>query len=145
MDYREYAKDLLARKNSLVSAYGAIKDELRVLEIEKTACKGLMNECELLGRDKSLYEDRFINTLANLDDCRFRLSVVERELTKIEKGMSRLDDYERALLETFYVERLTDAAEELMDKYFRERSSVYRDKNRALDTFTRSIYGVLQL
>jgi hypothetical protein len=145
MDYREYAKDLLARKNSLISAYGAIREELRVLENEKTACKELMNECEVLGRDKSSYEDRFINTLANLDDCRFRLSVVERELKKIEKGMSQLDDYECALLDTFYVERLTDAAEELMYKYYRERSTVYRDKNRALDTFTRSIYGVLQL
>lgn len=145
MDYREYAKDLLARKNCLVSAYGAIKDELRVLEREKTTCKALMSECEVLGRDTTVYEDRFINTLANLDDCRFRLSVVERELTKIEKGMSRLDDYERALLETFYVECLSDAADELMMKYYRERSTVYRDKNRALDTFTRSIYGVLQL
>ena len=96
MDYREYAKDLLARKNSLISAYGAIREELRVLENEKTACKELMNECEVLGRDKSSYEDRFINTLANLDDCRFRLSVVERELKKIEKGMSQLDEYECA-------------------------------------------------
>lgn len=145
MDYREYAKDLLARKNSLISAYGSIKDELKVLERERTACKSIMNDCEAFGRDKSIYEDRFINTLANLDDCRFRLSVVERELKKIEKGMSCLDDYECALLDTFYVERLTDAAEELMDKYYRERSTLYRDKNRALDTFTRSIYGVLQL
>lgn len=145
MDYREYAKDLLARKNTLISAYGAIKDELRVLEEEKTACKSLMNDCEAVGRDKSIYEDRFINTLANLDDCRFRLSVVERELRKIERGMSCLNDYECALIDTFFVERLSDAAEALMDKFFRERSTLYRDKNRALDTFTRSIYGVLQL
>ena len=145
MDYREYAKDLLGRKNSLVSAYASIKEELITLENEKTACKALMNECEVLGRDKCIYEDRFINTLANLDDCRFRLSVVERELKKIEKGMSLLSDYECTLLDSFYVEHIIDAAEELMDRFYRERSTVYRDKNRALDTFTRSIYGVLQL
>ncbi len=145
MDYREYAKDLLARKNSLVSAYGAIKDELRGLEREKVACKALMNECEAFGKDNGIYEDRFIGTLASLDDCRFRLSVVERELTKIEKGMSRLDDYERTLLEVFYVERIEDAVDEIMERYYRERSTVYRDKNRTLDTFTRSIYGVLEL
>ena len=145
MDYREYAKDLLARKNTLVSAFGAIREELRVLENEKAACVGLMNECLTLGKDKSFYEDRFINTLANLDDCRFRLSVVERELRKIEKGMNRLGDYERDVLELFYVERLEEASEVLMDRYLKERATVYRDKNRALDTFTRSIYGVLQL
>ncbi|MBR5285383.1 MAG: hypothetical protein IKU30_00650 [Clostridia bacterium] len=145
MDYREYAKDLLARKNSLISAYGSIKEELNVLEREKVACKEIMNECEVLGRDRSIYEDRFINTLASLDDCRFRLSVVERELRKIEKGMTLLSDYECALIDAFYVERHIDAVEEIMERFYRERSTVYRDKNRALDVFTRSVYGVLQL
>lgn len=145
MDYREYSKDLLARKNSLISAYGSIKEELTLLEREKTACKKTMNECEVLGRDKCIYEDRFINTLASLDDCRFRLSVVERELRKIEKGMNLLNDYERDLIDTFYVERLLDGVEIIMDRYFRERSTVYRDKNRVLDIFTRAVYGVLQL
>ncbi len=145
MDYREYAKDLLARKNSLISAYGAIKEELTVLEREKVACKKLMNECECLGRDKSIYDDRFINTLACLDDSRFRLSVVERELRKIEKGMSLLNDYERDLIDTFYVERVLDAVDLIMERYYRERSTVYRDKNRVLDIFTRAVFGVLQL
>ena len=145
MDYREFAKDLLARKNNLVAAYGAIRDELNLLESEKTACKALMNESEALGKDKTLYEDRFINTLANLDDCRFRLNVVERELKKIEKGMNCLGDYERALLDTFYVDSPDYAADELMERYYKERSSLYRDKNRALDSFTRSIFGVLEL
>lgn len=145
MDYREYAKDLLARKKNLIAAYAAIRLELNTLEQEKTACKSLVNECASLGKDESFYEDRLINTLANLDDCRFRMSVVERELTKIEKGMANLGEYERDLLDVFYVEQSQSAADDLMDRWFKERSSVYRDKNRALDSFTRSIYGVLQL
>ncbi len=145
MDYREYAKDLLARKKHLIAARVAIRCELNTLDQEKTSCKGLINECEVLGKDKTFYEDRLINTLANLDDCRFRMSVVERELKKIEKGMDGLDDYERDLLELFFVERSQTAADDLMDRWFKERSSLYRDKNRALDSFTRSIYGVLQL
>lgn len=145
MDYREHSKDLLARKNSLINAFSAIKQELQMLEQEKDVCKALMSKNEESGGLNDFYNERLINILADLDDCRFRRSIVERELTKIEKGMNRLDEYQRDLLEYFYVENAIGAAEELMSKWFKERSTLYRDKSRALDIFTRSIYGVLQI
>ncbi len=146
MDYREYAKDLLARKNSLVSAYSSIKSELESLEQEKNACKvSAVNAASNGNGNNSVYEDRLINILADIDDCRFRRSVVERELIKIEKGMNGLSDYQRDLLEGFFVEREMGAADDLMERWYKERSSLYRDRNRALEMFTRSIYGVLQL
>ncbi len=145
MDYREHSKDLLARKNSLINAFSAIKQELLMLEQEKDACKALMARNGESGSADELYGERLINILADLDDCRFRKSIVERELSKIEKGMNRLDDYQRDLLEGFYVENACGAAEELMSKWFKERATLYRDKSRALDIFTRSIYGVLQI
>lgn len=145
MDYREHSKDLLSRKKNLVSAYSAIKAELECLEREKLACKNyaLNSQDEEIGRIQ--YEDRLINVLADMDDCRFRLSVVERELTKIEKGMNGLNDYQKDLIDTFFVEQTDHAADELMERWFKERSSLYRDRTRALDQFTRSVYGVLQL
>ncbi len=145
MDYREYAKDLLARKKSLVSAYSAIKCELDSLEQEKIACKTAIANAEPSNGGKTPYDDRLINILADLDDCRFRRSVVERELLKIEKGMNGLTDYQRDLLDAFFVENEQGTAEDLMDKWYKERSSLYRDRTRALEVFTRSIYGVLQL
>lgn len=146
MDYREYAKDLLARKNSLVSAYSSIRSELECLEQEKNACKESALKAASKGSENvSVYEDRLINVLADIDDCRFRRSVVERELIKIEKGMNGLSDYQRDLLEGFFVEREMGAADDLMERWYKERSSLYRDRNRALELFTRSIYGVLQL
>lgn len=145
MDYREHSKDLLARKNSLINAFSAIKHELLMLEQEKDVCKALAANNGGDDGINAVYNERLINILADLDDCRFRKSIVERELTKIEKGMNRLDDYQRDLLEGFYVENACGAAEELMGKWFKERATLYRDKNRALDIFTRSVYGVLQI
>ncbi len=144
MDYRDYAKDLLARKKNLVSAYSAIKCELEALEQEKIACKTAIANAES-SNGKTLYDERLINILADLDDCRFRRSVVERELIKIEKGMNGLNEYQRDLLDAFFVEEEQGTAEDLMIKWFKERSSLYRDRSKALDAFTRSIYGVLQL
>lgn len=141
MDYREYAKDLLSRKKHLVSAYASLNAEIEMLEKEKNACKVAASN---LG-DERMYEERLINVLADLEDCRFRRSVVERELVKIEKGMNVLDDYYRDVLEQLFVERESDSVEYLMTKWYKERSTVYRDRNRALEDFTRSIYGVVQL
>lgn len=143
MDYREYSKDLLSRKKNLISAYSAIKTELQCLEEEKLGCKSLALNAE--PEKTGMYEDRLINILANMDDCRFRLSVVERELLKIEKGLSGLSEYQKDIIETFFVEKPEGAADDLMERWYKERSSLYRDRTRALDQFTRSVYGVLQL
>ena len=145
MDYREYAKDLLSRKKNLISAYSSLKTELECLEQEKYACKTAITNLSSDEAENKIYEERLITILANIDDCRFRRSVVERELLKIEKGMNGLDDYQKDLIEGFFVDKTIGIADELMERWYKERSSLYRDRSRALDTFTRSVYGVLQL
>ena len=146
MDYRDYAKDLLSRKKNLVSAYASITTELQFLEKEKLACKAsAANAPDDDERARTIYEDRLINILADMDDCRFRKSVVERELLKIEKGMNGLTDYQKDIINTFFVEQTDHAVDELMERWYKERSSLYRDRTKALDNFTRSVYGVLQL
>ncbi len=143
MDYREYSKDLLSRKNNLTSAYALLVSDLECLEEQKLTCKtALLNSPP---DSRELYEDRLINVLAEMDDCRFRLSIVRRELAKIEKGLNGLSDYHRDLIITFFIDRAEYAADELMGRWYKERSSLYRDKVRALDEFTRSVYGVLQV
>ena len=145
MDYREYSKDLLSRKKNLVSAYSAIKAELESLEREKLACKSHVINSQDEEECGIQYEERLINVLADMDDCRFRLSVVERELLKIEKGMNGMTDYQKDLIDSFFVEQNRHAADDLMERWFKERSSLYRDRTKVLDQFTRSVYGVLQL
>ncbi len=144
MDYKEQAKDLLSRKNSLMSAYSAIKTELSQLEDAKISCRTSLTNAEKLGRNVDIYQDRLINLLADMEDCRFRRSIVERELSKIEKGLNGLTEYQKDLINTFFVEKASGGAEDIMLRWYRERSSVYRDRVRALEAFTRSVYGVLQ-
>ena len=74
-----------------------------------------------------------------------RRSVVERELTKIEKGMEGLDEYYRDILNGFFIAKHTGVSDDLMEKWNKERSTLYRDRTRALEQFTRSVYGVVEL
>ena len=59
--------------------------------------------------------------------------------------MNGLTDYQKDLIEGFFIEKTIGIADDLMERWYKERSSLYRDRTRALDTFTRSVYGVLQL
>ncbi len=146
MDYREYAKDLLGRKKTLTSAYSVIKTELEHLEQEKYSCKTILENISKGDTERAaLYEERLINILADLEDCRFRRSIVERELIKIEKGISGLSDYYRDIIEMFFIERAPYAADELMERWYKERSGLYRDRTKALDQFTRSVYGIIEI
>ena len=141
MDYRERAKELLRRRKSLLAADLAIEEELSFLQEEFLVCDKRIKEFP----NDSVYQDRLISLLADLDDCRFRKSVVERELAKIKRGLCQLDDYHRDLIEGFYCSPAQAIAEDMMFKWYKERSAIYRDKLDALDTFTRSVYGVLQI
>ncbi len=146
MDYREYSKDLLGRKKTLQSAYSVMKSELESLEQEKASCKAILSNISKADTEKiALYEERLINILADLEDCRFRRSIVERELVKIERGMNSLDDYYKDLIEMFFVEQSIGAADELMERWYKERSGLYRDRAKALDKFTRSVYGMIEI
>lgn len=146
MDYKERAKELLSRRNDLISAHSFIKNEMTQLEQEIISLKTLISNAEIApNKEENYYEGLLINLLADMEDCRFRKSVVERELTKIEKGLEGLNDYQKDLIITFFIEHPKGGAEDLMFRWMKERSSVYRDRNSALETFTRSIYGVLQI
>ncbi|HAN22027.1 MAG: hypothetical protein A2Y15_01245 [Clostridiales bacterium GWF2_36_10] len=144
MDYRDFAKDLLKRKNQLSVAHETLKNEIEELEREKYSCKtASLNSVPVSGNGSSKYEDRLITIIALLDDCRFRLRVVERELKMIEQGFSGLNDYQTQLLEGFFIHETKGAAESLMSRFYKERSCLYADRNKALEAFTRSVYGIV--
>ena len=144
MDYRDFAKDLLKRKNQLTVARKSIKQPIEELEREKYSCKtASLNAKPVTSSGTNKYEDRLITVIALLDDCRFRSKVVERELKMIESGFSDLDDYQVQLLEGFFIHNTKGAAESLMSRFYKERSSLYEDRNKALEKFTRSVYGIV--
>lgn len=80
-----------------------------------------------------------------IDHTMFRKRTVERQLKMIANGLSVLDDYERDLLEVFYIYKVKSPAEVIMKKHYKERSQVYADRKKALIKFTRGIYGIVHI
>lgn len=146
MDYRNISKDLLRRKNELINAKKTLEDEICMLENEKYAVRSkAVSDPTVAKGGGSKYEEHLVNLIVLIDNSYFRKKIVERELKMISNGMQALDIYETDLLECFYIHEIMDAAEKISNKYYKERSTVYRDKNTALEKFTRAVYGVIYM
>lgn len=146
MDYIERAIDLLQNRNQLLNAKIVLDEELEMLESEKYSAKHSAITDTTVARDGgSKYEEHLINLISMIDHTMFRKRTVERQLKMIANGLSVLDDYERDLLEVFYIYKVKSPAEVIMKKHYKERSQVYADRKKALIKFTRGIYGIVHI
>lgn len=146
MDYIERAIDLLQNRNQLLNAKTVLDEELEMLESEKYSAKHSAITDTTVARDGgSKYEEHLINLISMIDHTMFRKRTVERQLKMIANGLSVLDDYERDLLEVFYIYKVKSPAEVIMKKHYKERSQVYTDRKKALIKFTRGIYGIVHI
>lgn len=144
MDYTVFAKDLLKRKLTLETACKAMDEELEELESEKTSTVG-HNEVNISSKGTNKSEDRLINLIYRIDDVKFRRKVVERDLKLIDRGMSALTEYEKDIINGFFVTETKYAADKLMEKFYKERTMIYNDRSKALEKFTRAIYGMIAI
>ena len=104
MDYTIFARDLLSRKPMLEASYEAMSEELANLQSEMTAMPS-PSDVPITGTGTNRAEARLINLIGRIDDTKFRMGIVERDLKMIEAGMKQMDEYERALLEGFFCPR----------------------------------------
>ena len=146
MDYRDYAKDLLGRRNELIKAKTSLTEELDMLETEKFSAQHSAISNTSVARDGgSRYEEHLVNIITVMDNTVFRKRMVDRQLKMISNGFSVLDNYEKDIIESFYIYKIKSPAEMIMKKYYKERSQIFEDKRKALEKFTRGVYGIVHL
>lgn len=144
MKYCDFARDLLRNKRQLEASYENISFQLETLEIEKFSASGNSACCAPKKGGGSTYEDKLVSLIMLTDRYREKLKNLSKSLAAIELGLSVMDDYEKDLLNAFYVYGLKDAADSLSAKYYKERAQVYRDRMEALKKFTRAVFGVVE-
>lgn len=144
MDYRELAKDLLQRSNQLVEAKQSLQEEIKELEDEADYFKAHGFSPERL-TDYPEKEQGILSIVATLNDCRFRLNFVKSELKKIDRGLCTLTDYQKKVIQFCFIDREKYTTEDIVDMLHKERSCVYKDKDKALLIFTRGVYGLVIL
>ena len=164
MDFRANAKQLLKNAARLEVASLNLNDEITMLEESKYAVSCGCSGSPITGSGCNRYEERLVNLICLCDKLRDRRNSVNTDLERLKRGMSVLSDYEKDLLVGFYtevgapinasepsktnkkdapaLEAKASAAEKLMSRHHKERSTIYRDKDKALSKFTQALYGV---
>lgn len=138
--YTELAIRLLRRKPYLLSASEALREQIRFLEEELAVRRA--DPAREIGAAEDAERDTLC-ILQRLDDSRRRLRVMEEELEQIRRGYRLLDPYARDLLEIFFVSGEKNCAEKIAERYYKERSTIYRDRKKALESFVLAVFGVL--
>lgn len=94
-----------------------------------------------------LYSSASEKTMVEMIEAKDRLTArtdkAVREIKQTESALSTLTPYQRELLNAFYVTRAHSGAETLAGRYSVERSTVYRDKNKALKRFATALSGAV--
>ena len=137
-DYKTRAKTLLKTKRYLETAANALREQVAFLE---SACRE--REKETCDSDRPIRSEDWKQLLDKLDDCRFRLHLLDEQLEQIHRAYELLTPYQRDLLDTFFASGSKNCAETLCERYYRERSAIYRDRQKALNEFTLAAFGVL--
>lgn len=86
-----------------------------------------------------LYSGGSEKTVVDMIDAKDRLIArthkAVKEIKQAEAAMRTLSEYQRDLLTAFYISGAHSCAESLAERYNVERSTIYRDKDKALARF----------
>lgn len=132
------------------------KKELRTYE---EACLSLQSLPDLIERQKMIvsrirtnnpskvsrkttgYNDTQLSAIVYRDELEQRLKEAKKTVAAIEKALSAMNEEEYELLDTLFIHPRKNGVDMLCEKFGIERTAVYERRNKALEKFTRSLYG----
>ena len=132
------------------------KKELRTYE---EACLSLQSLPDLIERQKMIVSrirtnnpskvsrkttgdnDTQLSAIVYRDELEQRLKEAKKTVAAIEKALSAMNEEEYELLDTLFIRPRKNGVDMLCEKFGIERTAVYERRNKALEKFTRSLYG----
>ena len=136
-DLREYKAQLTSIQNlkDAIAECQAGIDQLHSTQYDKTPVMG----------GESGYEERILTNMDKIQRLNGNLSIARSKAARVDRGMAALDDEERIVLERMYVNSEREATRRLCEDLNCEIAQVYRIRRRALNRFTRAMYGILDI
>lgn len=142
--YTQEAIGMLRQKRYWQAAADALREQIRLLDAEMTACRTASYDGAGIQNGGSVAaEDRMLRLIERKDAFCHRLRMMEGELEQIRRAYALLTPYQRDLLDTFFVSGQKNCAERLAQRYYKERSSLYRDRKKAIDAFALALFGAI--
>jgi DNA-directed RNA polymerase specialized sigma subunit len=139
MNYISEAIERLKHLKDLEIAKENLKDTILDLKLR---CQGTEITLDGMpqGRSSVTYDDAIINNMFKLQESQKRLRETIKEIEKIHKELSRLDEKDRELLVQWFVEK--KGLQDLCKIYKCEKTTLYRKRDAALKQFAVQLFGI---
>lgn len=142
MNWKTEAMDKLRQYRASCSAQRALA--IQIKDIEADLCAPPAARPESRYKECLDYEDRRLNKLVFLELLRQRQRQNDAWLAAVDTALGELNREEKQVLHRLYIDPQKGAVEGLCQELGMERSSIYRTRDKALETFTLSLFGISQ-
>lgn len=141
MNWKQEAKDKLRKYAAMKVALVSIPDEIARLEYEFTAIRSARTDGTPVRGGTNVREDAIINNIAQRQELEAELKNAREWMRIVDRALQCLSEEDRMILERMYIHPEMGAVDQLCYDLNLEKSSVYRYRDKALQTFSLALYG----
>lgn len=139
------AKQDLIEYPSLLQALENIPNQIKELEEQITSLRGTQYDKTPVQGGMSGTESRLIDYIDRKERLKINLQVVAERTNRIGRGLSKLNDKERRVIDRLVINKTYRNIDRLCEELGYEKAQIYRIQEGALKKFTLSMFGVVDL
>lgn len=143
MNWKNEAIAKLKKYGAMKTSLVTLPQELRRLEGEFTTIRAAKTDATPVQGGGSKREDAMISNIVERSEVAAAIENATAWVQIVERGLGILPKEERQILKRMYVYPEKNGIQRLCDELGMEHSSVYRRRDKALQTFTLALYGAL--
>ncbi len=141
MNWVSEALDKLRTYEARKTALESIPAEIQRLELDYANIRSAASNSVPVQGGGSRMDDMLLANIIRREELARQLASAKAWVVMVDKALACLDDEDRIVLDRFYIHRQKGACERLCEELDREKSQVYRRRDRALRRFTLALYG----
>lgn len=144
MNWKAEAMEKLHRYDAMRKSLVNIPAEVRRLEMEARMLRGAATDSTPVKGGGSRQEDMLLSNICHRQELRWRLKQAKSWVSMVESALSVLGPEDRLILMRLYIRPEKNASARLGEELGLESSTLYRRRDRALEQFTRALYGTAE-
>lgn len=145
MDWRKEAISELREYEAKRDAVLNLPQDIAFLKAESVRIGGASSDSVPARGGGSAWEDKQINLIVRREKLETSLRYAKEWVARVERGLAKLSDEERLVLDRFYIKPGKGNVDRLCDELHLEKTAVYNRKDAALRHYTLACYGCVEV
>lgn len=143
MDYYKLCESELRDYEDLQFAVQTLPDEIKTERNRLQSIRSCLNGLGgIYTSNRHSSEARLLDSIARLEVFEGNYERTRRHCERVEAALSRLTEYERAIVEEAYIHFNPDWLETLCSRFHFARSKIYGDRRKGVRKFAMSYFGL---